>query len=141
MMQIDMGPLLGRAWWEVPLPACPDCGGDLVWYEAGYVPGTRKCMGKPTNLFPEITSILDARLPQPPYHELAPDREGKIARLLTEYRNVCSDKKVYEIDEALLALLLPYTRKSYDPRGGCGGLYTVYVEDGHAILKRAVFID
>ena len=32
----------------VPLPPCPDCGGDLVWYEAGYTPGTRKCMGKPT---------------------------------------------------------------------------------------------
>lgn len=34
-------------WWEVPLPPCPDCGGDLVWWEAGYVPGTRKCLGQP----------------------------------------------------------------------------------------------
>ncbi len=32
-------------WWSVPLPPCPDCGGDLVWYEAGYVPGARRCMG------------------------------------------------------------------------------------------------
>jgi hypothetical protein len=35
------------AWWEAPLPSCPDCGGDLVWAEAGNVPGTRNCMGKP----------------------------------------------------------------------------------------------
>ena len=43
---VDMGPITG-AWWEVPLPACPDCGGDLVWWEADYVPGTRKCVGQP----------------------------------------------------------------------------------------------
>ena len=24
-------------------PACPDCGGDLVWAEAGRVPGSREC--------------------------------------------------------------------------------------------------
>ena len=48
-LQIELGPLReDQAWWEVPLPPCPDCGGDLVWYEAGYTPGTRKCMGKPT---------------------------------------------------------------------------------------------
>lgn len=40
-----MGPLGERAWWEVALPPCPDCGADIVWYEAGYVPGTRKCTG------------------------------------------------------------------------------------------------
>ena len=34
-------------WYELLLPPCPDCGGDLVWAEAGYVPGTRKCMGRP----------------------------------------------------------------------------------------------
>jgi len=38
----------GQAWHELHLPPCPDCGGDVVWFEAGYVPGTRKCMGKPT---------------------------------------------------------------------------------------------
>ncbi len=32
-----------QAWYEVPLPPCPDCGGDLLWWEAGHVPGTRKC--------------------------------------------------------------------------------------------------
>lgn len=46
-LTIDLGTLRpGQAWWEVPLPACPDCGGDIVWYEAGYLPGTRRCMGK-----------------------------------------------------------------------------------------------
>ena len=36
------------AWYEVPLPRCPDCGGDLAWYEADYGPGTWKCAGKPS---------------------------------------------------------------------------------------------
>lgn len=45
-LSIDMGALAaGVAWWEVPLPPCPDCGGQVVWWEAGYVPGTRKCLG------------------------------------------------------------------------------------------------
>ncbi len=45
-LSIDMGTLpTGEAWWEVPLPPCPDCGGQVVWWEAGYVPGTRKCLG------------------------------------------------------------------------------------------------
>ena len=50
---INMGRVTG-AWYDVPLPPCPDCGGDLVWWEAGYVPGTghipgtRKCVGQPT---------------------------------------------------------------------------------------------
>ncbi len=44
-LSLDMGALpAGVAWWEVPLPACPDCGGEVVWWEAGYVPGTRKCL-------------------------------------------------------------------------------------------------
>jgi hypothetical protein len=38
------GPIV-TAWWDVPLPACPDCGGALAWAEAGYVPGTRECSG------------------------------------------------------------------------------------------------
>ena len=49
-LQIDLGPVGGEtgraAWHEMPLPQCPDCDGDLVWYEAGYAPGTRKCMGQ-----------------------------------------------------------------------------------------------
>lgn len=34
-----------QAWYEIDLPPCPDCGGDIIWWEAGYVPGTRKCNG------------------------------------------------------------------------------------------------
>ena len=26
-------------------PPCPDCGGEIVWNEAGQVPGTRMCAG------------------------------------------------------------------------------------------------
>lgn len=45
-VKVVAGPITD-AWHDVPLPPCPDCGGDLVWYEAGYVPGTRKCCGTP----------------------------------------------------------------------------------------------
>ena|SRR3990167_1223411 len=55
-LDLDMGPITG-AWWDMPLPPCPDCGGDLVWYEAGYVPGTRRCMGRP------IAVVDDAKYP------------------------------------------------------------------------------
>lgn len=43
-VSVAAAPVIG-AWWDVPLPACPDCGGTLVWWEAGYVPGTRRCVG------------------------------------------------------------------------------------------------
>jgi hypothetical protein len=29
-LRIDMGEVTG-AWWDLPLPACPDCEGELVW--------------------------------------------------------------------------------------------------------------
>jgi len=45
-LRIDLGTLRpDQAWWQAPLPPCPDCGGGIVWHEAGYVPGTRKCVG------------------------------------------------------------------------------------------------
>lgn len=49
---IVFGPITD-AWWNVPLPPCPDCGGGLVWWEAGYVPGARKCVGQPIGLTPK----------------------------------------------------------------------------------------
>ena len=33
-------------WYEVPLPRCPDCGGDLVWDEAADGPRSLKCAGR-----------------------------------------------------------------------------------------------
>lgn len=46
-VHVDLGELPeGGAWWDVPLPACPDCGRDqLVWADAGLVPGARACVG------------------------------------------------------------------------------------------------
>lgn len=41
-VEIPMGPVL-TAWWLVPLPECPDCGGRLVSAEVGSVPGARRC--------------------------------------------------------------------------------------------------
>lgn len=34
-------------WKNLQSGTCPDCGGTWVWWEAGYVPGTRKCLGQP----------------------------------------------------------------------------------------------
>lgn len=35
------------AWWDRGAwVACPSCGAALVWYEAGYVPGYRICLGE-----------------------------------------------------------------------------------------------
>jgi hypothetical protein len=34
-------------WYEVPLPRCPDRGGDPVWDEADDGPGSLKCAGRP----------------------------------------------------------------------------------------------
>ena len=42
-VELLAGPCVG-AWWDVPLPPCPDCGGGIVWAEAGYVPGARRCV-------------------------------------------------------------------------------------------------
>lgn len=43
-IRIDLGEIDG-AWWDVPLPPCPDCDGELEWAEAGHVPGARQCTG------------------------------------------------------------------------------------------------
>ena len=58
-IQIPMGPVGEGAWWDVPLPPCPDCGGDLVWWEAGYVPGTRRCLGAPLRVGPDGEGVYD----------------------------------------------------------------------------------
>jgi hypothetical protein len=33
----------GAGWMNLQSGICPDCCGEWVWAEAGYVPGTRKC--------------------------------------------------------------------------------------------------
>lgn len=38
------GELPGAGWEFAQAGECPDCGGKWVWFEAGYVPGTRKCL-------------------------------------------------------------------------------------------------
>jgi hypothetical protein len=40
-----LGP--GYAWWDVSLPARPDCGDELVWREPGVGPGTPARRGYP----------------------------------------------------------------------------------------------
>ena len=44
----DLGdPPPDTEWYEVPLPRCPDCGGDLVSDEDNNGPGSLKCAGRP----------------------------------------------------------------------------------------------
>ena len=46
--ELDLGPVPPEiAWYEMPLPPCPDCGGNRVGWEADYGPGTWKCAGRP----------------------------------------------------------------------------------------------
>jgi hypothetical protein len=43
----DLGdPPPDTEWYEVPLPRCPDCGGDLVRDEADHGAGRLKCAGR-----------------------------------------------------------------------------------------------
>lgn len=145
-LAIDMGALQPKqAWWEVPLPPCPDCGGDLVWYEAGYVPGTRKCMGMPVG-GPPTNPVLDVRVPLPnseSYRGMQgafPTGEmGDRARALFAERNTCTDDRVKEIDRELIALLSRWTKLEYEEDGGCGSLFSVHVQDGHVIVRRERF--
>lgn len=44
-VNLDLGSTAACAWWELPLPPCPDCGGVLESAEAGLVPGARRCEG------------------------------------------------------------------------------------------------
>jgi hypothetical protein len=56
---------------------------------------------------PPITSILDTRLPQPPYRGLPQDIVGRLATLREE-RTRCAEVFVPDIDRRLIALLLPF---------------------------------
>jgi len=135
---IDAGPITG-AWWEVPLPRCPDCGGDLVWYEAGYVPGTRKCLGVPIGGRP-TNPMLDARVPFPIFSQSGKWEDyrghgrarhglhGQVCAMIAE-RNTCSEERIEEIDRAIIALLYPDCRLEYDDDGGCGSFFTVATEN------------
>ena len=143
---VDMGPLRpGQAWWDVPLPPCPDCGGDLTWDEAGHAPGTRKCLGLPVGGRP-TNPLLDARVPLPDgaqhrgQNGLFPGGDvGAHARALFGERNECSDARVEAIDRELIVLLYPWMRLSYDDRGGCGSLFNVQVQNGRVIVQREQF--
>lgn len=122
-----------QAWHEIPLPLCPDCGGDLVWYEAGYAPGTRKCMGQPLD---PPTTILDRRLPQPGDY---PDAVSEQIEALTRRRNTCPDEEVATIDREIIQILKPWIELDYDESGGCGSMFSVQCAGGAVYLRRERF--
>ena len=39
----DLGPIGHQSLFEIDLPRCPDCGGDLLWVEASHGIGAREC--------------------------------------------------------------------------------------------------
>jgi len=44
-LRVSLGvPGPNQSEFDLPLPPCPDCGGRVVWDEAGNVPGSRKCL-------------------------------------------------------------------------------------------------
>jgi hypothetical protein len=143
-LSVDVGVLQpGQAWWTVPLPPCPDCGGDVVWYEAGYAPGTRKCMGMPIGGRP-TNPVLDSRVPKPgdkgfPVEPGVGPTAFECARKLYAERNICADARVEEIDREIIRLLYPWTKLEYDREGGCGSMFQVNTQDGRVVLRRDQF--
>lgn len=125
-------PVWADDWWgNLQVGRCPDCGGDWVWYEAGYVPGTRKCLGVPVGGRPS-NPLLDARVPLPTgdtYRGRSgqfPDGTiGEKARALFAERNHSPEERLEALDAELCALLYPWTRLEYDLSQGCGSLFTV----------------
>lgn len=145
-LEIDMGEIGQRSWWELPLPPCPDCGGDVVWWEAGYVPGTRRCIGAPIG-GPVTNPILDRRVPVIGATEQEDDlRDGQRPllpawqrmRVLSLYaeRRECPEGRVGEIDRELIAILEDSITREYPAEGGCGSLFSVQCRSGRAILRR-----
>lgn len=58
-VKIPRGEVTG-AWYDLPLPGCPDCGCEVVWGEAGLVPGARECVGCGSRF-----SVETDRVPEP----------------------------------------------------------------------------
>lgn len=111
-----------------------ECGGTLRWAEAGYVPWHRICdrCGShwdmhPVTVYlrrevsaddaPAITSILDARLPQPGDKEWVAmdEQQRRLADRLLKRRNVCPEDELAEVDQSLIAILSHYRQDRDDP--------------------------
>ncbi len=124
-----------QAWYDVPLPPCPDCGGDLKWAESGNVPGTRRCVGEPIGGRP-TNPICDRRVPligESPADDdprggetpaICPAVRLRVLSLYAE-RCTCRAERVAEIDREILYLLRGYTALDYAMDGGCRSLARV----------------
>ena len=58
----------------------------------------------------KITSLLDARMPQPHEYDALPRDVARRAHDLSRERSTCTDARVEEIDRELLSLLRPHAR-------------------------------
>lgn len=89
-----------------------------------------------------ITSILDARLPQPHAWNSLPAAVRKKADSLSRERADCSDERVEEIDREMIMLLLPYRRgiektaEGSDPDAGSWSDYQHILAGHQAWLKQ-----
>ena len=60
--ELDLGdPPPDTEWYEVPLPRCPDCGGDLVWDEANDGPGSLEVCRQADRLMRRPADLLHRR--------------------------------------------------------------------------------
>jgi len=112
----------GASMWEVPLPACPDCGGALVWRENGYVPGARECQGCRSMFMLHSEQVADLRGPKPTTvmdtrvsllldnatNQQLPEQIRARLRELWQRRNACPDVAVPGISTMMIERVWPF---------------------------------
>lgn len=108
--------------WDFPLPPCPDCGGSVVWAEAGYVPGARACIAcgsvfvlcvhhvrdsrgeKPASVLDDrVMSLLDDA-----QNGHLPSNIRERASKLWQRRNTCPDVAVPAVSTMMIDLVWPF---------------------------------
>lgn len=109
----DMG-LIRHSIWDLPLPACPDCGGEVVWAEAGLVPGARECTACGSRFTVETWE-------QPERLESLAQKWGKARGKIADYKITTFDS-VHSLEMGLpvLAALLQFEKRLLTANGYIG---------------------
>ncbi len=128
--------LPGDSWDYAQEGICPDCGATWFWFEAGHVPGTRKCIGRPIE---PIGTLMDRRVPQPndydAYHVPSWVQE-EVSELYRE-RNTANNSAVEDIDRKIIMRLGGYISPPvrYDD-SGCGSYFSVQQDEKRWYIQR-----